>query len=149
MKLTYRGVEYDYNPPELEVTLASTPTQYRGQQSQYKYVRHVPIAQPAERLNYRGVAYQTTRTGGVQQLGSHVGGHATTHATTPNAWAELSGKLRANSSAAKARRALLEESTALHQQNIARSLQHRMEVAKQKGNQALLEQLESEMRQSV
>ena len=141
MKLTYRGVAYDYNPPELEVTLASTPTQYRGQQSQYKYARNVPIPQRAERLSYRGVSYQTTRTGEVQQLGDS--------AKAPNAWATLGSKLTTNSPASKARRALLKESTMLHQQNIARSLQHRIEVAKQKGNQALLEQLESEMRQSV
>ncbi|MBE9061302.1 DUF4278 domain-containing protein [cf. Phormidesmis sp. LEGE 11477] len=141
MKLTYRGVEYDYNPPVLEVTPSNASTQYRGQQSQYKYVRHVPIPQPAERLSYRGSAYQTTRTGEIQQLGNDT--------ATPNTWTTLGGKLTGHSSASRARRALLEESTALHQQNIARSLQHRMEVAKQRGNQALLEQLESEMRQSV
>ena len=141
MKLTYRGIEYDYNPPELEVTLGNTATQYRGQQSQYKYVRHVPIPQPAERLSYRGVAYQTTRAGEVQGLGEHV--------ATPKAWGNLGSKLTGDSSASRARRALLKESTVLHQQSIARSLEHRMEVAKQKGNQVLLEQLEYEMRQSV
>ena len=141
MKLTYRGVEYDYNPPVLEVTRSELTGQYRGQKTQYSYVRHVPIPQLAERLSYRGVSYLTTRTGGIQQLGGQK--------ATPNAWANLTGKLTGSSPAAQARRGLLKESSVLHQQNIARSLQHRMEVAKQKGNQTLLEQLESEQRQSV
>ncbi len=141
MKLTYRGVEYDYNPPVLEVTLSDIAGQYRGQKTQYSYVRHVPIPQQAERLSYRGVAYKTTRTGAIQQLSDRT--------ATPNVWANLTSKLTGSSPAAQARRGLLKESSALHQQNIARSLQHRIEVAKQKGNQALLDQLESEMRQSV
>ncbi len=141
MKLTYRGVEYDYNPPVLETTLSETTGQYRGQTSHYAYVRHLPIPQPAERLTYRGVAYQTTRTGEIQQLDDRT--------ASKIALANLAGKLKGSSSAAQARRTLLKESTVLHQQSIARSLQHRIEIAKQKGNQALLEQLESEMRQNV
>ncbi len=141
MKLTYRGVEYDYNPPVLEVTLSDITGQYRGQKNQYSYVRHLPIPQQAERLSYRGVAYQTTRTGAIQQLSDRT--------ATPNIWANLASKLTGTSPAAQARRSLVKESSVLHQQNITRSLQHRMEVAKQKGNQTLLEQLESEMRQSV
>ena len=68
MKLTYRGVAYDHNPPMLEVTESDVDYQYRGQSARYTYVRHVPIPQPAEHLSYRGVAYQTTRHGQVQQL---------------------------------------------------------------------------------
>jgi hypothetical protein len=141
MKLTYRGVEYDYNPPVLETTLSETPGQYRGQTSHYAYVRHLPIPQPAERLCYRGVAYQTTRTGEIQQLGDRT--------SAKPALTNLANKLTGSSSAAQARRTLLKESSVLHQQSIARSLQHRIEIAKQKGNQPLLEQLEAEMRQNV
>lgn len=141
MKLTYRGVEYDYNPPRLDITLSEATGQYRGQQSHYAYVRHLPITQPAERLSYRGVAYQTTRMGEVQQLSDRTPKQHALH--------NLATKLMGSSSAAQARRALIKESTTLHQQNIARSLQHRIEVAKQKGNQALLDQLESEMRQNA
>ncbi|MGB3669793.1 MAG: DUF4278 domain-containing protein [Phormidesmis sp.] len=150
MKLTYRGIEYDYNPPVLEVVESEMACQYRGARATYTYVRHVPIPQPAERLTYRGVAYQTTRQGQIQQLGSTA---QPTNAdavagvdATPATWGS---KLTSNRPAAQARRELLRASSQQHQQSIARVLQHRIEVAKAQGNQMLLQQLESEMRQSV
>ena len=54
-----------------------------------------------------------------------------------------------NSPAAQARRQLLQASSQLHQNSIERSLQHRMTVAKQQGNEKLIHQLEVEMRQSA
>lgn len=150
MKLTYRGIEYDYNPPVLEVVESEMTCQYRGARAVYTYVRHVPIPQPAERLTYRGVAYQTTRQGQIQQLGSAaqpVNANAVAGAdATPATWGN---KLTGNRPAAQARRELLRTSSQQHQQSIARVLQHRIEVAKAQGNQTLLQQLESEMRQSV
>ena len=158
MKLTYRGTEYDYNPPMLEVSESNITCQYRGQKKAYTYVRHVPIPQPAERLTYRGVAYQTNRYGQVQPISTT----ATTEVATSNAsqpagqvdskglnLANLRGKLTGTSPAAQARRELLNASSKLHKNNIARSLAHRIEVAKAEGNDILLQQLEAEMRQSV
>jgi len=147
MKLTYRGVDYDYNPPMLEVTESEVACQYRGQATTVRYVQHVPIPQPAEQLTYRGVAYQTTRQGQLIQLS---GQPEDVKATVRKAHA-LQGlrKLSGNSTAAKARRELLNEASQTHKQSISRSLQHRIEVAKAEGNDGLLRQLESEMRQTV
>lgn len=142
MKLTYRGIEYDYNPPLLELTESKIACQYRGHAARYTYVRHVPIPQPAERLTYRGVAYQTTRQGQIQQITEPARQETTT-------LSGLRSKRVGMSPAAQARRELLQESSQHHKENIARSLQHRIEVAKAQGNDALLQQLESEMRQSV
>ena len=50
MKLTYRGVDYDYNPAVLDVTESEAVGQYRGQATKFSYVRHVPIPQPTELL---------------------------------------------------------------------------------------------------
>ncbi|MGC1305641.1 MAG: DUF4278 domain-containing protein [Phormidesmis sp.] len=152
MKLTYRGVDYDYNPPMLEVSESDIAVQYRGHAARYTYVRHVPIPQSAERLTYRGATYQTTRQGQVQQLTGS--GQPATPVTTPaiNRGAALStlrNKLMGVSPAAQARRELLHNSSLMHKENIARALQHRMEVAKAQGNDVLVRQLESEMRQSV
>lgn len=144
MKLTYRGIEYDYNPPSLEVTDSEIACRYRGQAARYTYVRHVPIPQPAEQLTYRGVAYQTTRQGEVQQITSQP---AT--GTSSTGLAGLRSKLVSGSPAAQARRELLRESSRLHKENISRSLQHRIEVARTQGNEALLQQLEYEARQTV
>lgn len=150
MKLAYRGVEYDYNPLMLEVTKSDLACQYRGHAVQHTYVRHVPIPQPTERLSYRGVAYQTTRQGGIQQLTTPLTGQENGVTTArPTSLGQLRSRLTGNSTAAKARRQLLQESSALHEQSIARTLQHRMDVAKAQGNQALLQQLESEMKQRV
>ncbi|MEL6552157.1 MAG: DUF4278 domain-containing protein [Cyanobacteria bacterium J06621_11] len=152
MKLTYRGIEYDYNPPMLEIAESEIVGQYRGQQTRYTYVRHVPIPQPAERLSYRGVAYETTRHGQIQQLTvqNDVLQSATQPVTRPGtALTALRSKLTGTSHAAQVRRELLEEASQHHQQSIARSLRHRIEVAKAQGNQFLVQQLESEMHQNV
>ncbi|MEM6867592.1 MAG: DUF4278 domain-containing protein [Cyanobacteria bacterium P01_C01_bin.121] len=146
MKLTYRGIQYDYNPPMLEVTESEIACKYRGQATTYSYVRHVPIPQPAETLRYRGVAYQTTRHGQVQQLSDTT---PATPALAKGTLSNLRNKLTGTSAASQARRELLSEASRLHQSNIARSLEHRIKVAKEQGNQPLLAQLESEMRQSA
>ncbi|MEL6471142.1 MAG: DUF4278 domain-containing protein [Cyanobacteria bacterium J06623_4] len=145
MKLTYRGIEYDHNPPMLEVTESEITNRYRGQTAPYAYVRHVPIPQPAVSLRYRGVAYQTTRHGQVQQLTQ-----PSVQTVRPgNALAHLRNKLMGTSPAAQARRELLQESSRLHKASIERSLQHRIKVAREQGNEVLIQQLESEMHQGV
>ncbi len=150
MKLTYRGIEYDYNPPMLEVMESEVTCQYRGAHAAYTYVRHVPIPQSAERLSYRGVAYQTTRQGQIQQLGSAAQPvNADAVAGVDAKLAAWGNKLKGTSPAAQARRELLQSASDQHQQSIARVLQHRIEVAKAQGNQTLVQQLESEMRQGV
>ncbi len=147
MKLTYRGIDYDYTPPVLEVTESEIVCRYRGHTAPYTYVRHVPIPQPTERLTYRGVAYQTTRQGGTQQVSQQP-------ATRPVVPSEsmltgLHRKLAGTSPVAQARQELLKASSRLHKENITRSLQHRIEVAKAQGNESLLQQLESEAQQTV
>ena len=147
MKLTYRGVDYDYNPPMMEVTESEVACKYRGQAATIRYVQHVPIPQTAEQLTYRGVAYQTTRQGQLLQLADQP---AQVKTTARQAGA-LQGlrKLAGNSTAAKARRDLLNEASLTHKQSISRTLQHRIKVATAEGNERLLRQLESEMRQTV
>lgn len=146
MKLTYRGIDYDCTPPMLEVTDSEIVCRYRGHAAPYTYVRHVPIPQPAERLTYRGVAYQTTRQGGIQQVAQQP---ATRPATSGSMLTGLRSKLVGTSPVAQARRELLKASSRLHKENITRSLQHRIEVAKAQGNESLLQQLESEARQTA
>ncbi|MGB3299014.1 MAG: DUF4278 domain-containing protein [Phormidesmis sp.] len=172
MKLTYRGASYDYNPPTLEVTKSDVAMQYRGQKTRYTYVQHVPIPQPAERLTYRGAAYQTTRQGQVlsvagsqglgtaqpaamdqsmnpslsrQQASQKIAQSGRTGVTTLSL---LRDRLMGVSPAAQARRQLLQEASHLHHDNVVRSLQRRMAVAKEQGNDLLVQQLESEMSQS-
>jgi hypothetical protein len=142
MKLTYRGLQYDYNPPQLDVTESTLTGCYRGQPSHYHYLNYVPIPQPAEQLTYRGVPYQTNRQGQTVQV---VPQQASQMVAATTRQSPLRGRLRGNSPKAAARRQLLQESSQLHQENIARAWEHRLSVAKAQGNDRLIQQLEMEM----
>jgi hypothetical protein len=135
MQLTYRGVKYDYNPPTLEVTESDIIGKYRGQPVHYSYVRHVPCPQVEAQLVYRGVAYQTNQQGQVES------GPKTARKSIFEAF---QGRLSAMT---EGRRQLIREAAQVHHENIQRSLEHRIAVARSQGNSGLLQQLEDEMRQ--
>jgi hypothetical protein len=59
MKLTYRGVSYDYNPPQVEFSNSNTVGKYRGLDVRFRNPVKVPVQQPTLDLVYRGVAYTT------------------------------------------------------------------------------------------
>ena len=62
MKLTYRGITYDYNPPEVETTLGEVGGKYRGLDWRFRNMKKPPVLQPRVNLKYRGVHYQTGGT---------------------------------------------------------------------------------------
>ena len=137
MKLCYRGVEYDYTPPVLEVSESEILGRYRGRAQHFSYVKHIPFPQPEADLRYRGVSYHTTRQGHVEPV------------SQSQAAPQESKFKPVFDSMAMARRHLLQESARVHQENIRRSLQHRIEVAQAKGDVTLVRQLEEEMHQLV
>lgn len=55
MKLTYRGVSYEYNPPQVETTLGEVGGKYRGLEWRFRNPKKLPILQPTLDLVYRGV----------------------------------------------------------------------------------------------
>jgi hypothetical protein len=59
MKLSYRGVQYDYNPPVVETTEAGVGGKYRGLDWRFRNMKKPPVLQPRVDLTYRGVRYQT------------------------------------------------------------------------------------------
>ncbi|MGF1458779.1 MAG: DUF4278 domain-containing protein [Leptolyngbyaceae cyanobacterium] len=59
MKLTYRGVDYDYTPPAVEFDQAAATGKYRGVDIRFRTVKKAPVHQPSLDLIYRGVAYRT------------------------------------------------------------------------------------------
>ncbi|MEM9116855.1 MAG: DUF4278 domain-containing protein [Cyanobacteria bacterium P01_F01_bin.56] len=135
MKLCYRGAEYDYTPPVLEVSETEILGQYRGRPLHFSYVNHVPFPQPEASLMYRGAPYQTTRQGAIEAV-----------VRVNEAPQEPQFKPVFDSMAA-ARRNLLQEAADMHQVNMKRSLEHRMQVAQANGDVVLLRQLEDEMHQ--
>ena len=140
MKLCYRGVEYDYNPPSLEMTEREILGRYRGRSLRFKYVRHIPFPQPIADMKFRGADYHTDTYGRRQSLASSSAYSLSVPQTTDNA---------AGGPTAAARHRLLQEATKAHKSNIQRSLQHRLFVARSQGNEQLVHQLEQENHQLV
>jgi hypothetical protein len=58
MKLSYRGVEYDYNPPVVETTEDVVGGKYRGLDWRFRNMKKPPMLQPRVNLTYRGVRYR-------------------------------------------------------------------------------------------
>ena len=135
MKLCYRGVKYDYTPPVLEVSESEMLGHYRGRPLHFSYVSHVPFPQPEANLKYRGTPYHTTRHGAVEAM------------VQVNKAPQAPQFKPVFDSMAAARRNLLQEATDMHQANIKRSLERRMQVAQAKGDSRLLQQLEDERHQ--
>lgn len=136
MKLCYRGVSYDYTPPALEVSESEVLGHYRGRALRFSYVRHVPFPQPQADLTFRGNAYRKDTYGRVESV-----------KPTQNAPKRASKFTPVFDSMAAARRQLLQESASVHQDNIRRSLERRIEAAQSRGDEALLHQLKEEMHQ--
>ena len=59
MKITYRGIDYDYTPPAVETAETSEVGTYRGVDIRFRTVKKAPVQQPSLDLVYRGVAYHT------------------------------------------------------------------------------------------
>lgn len=59
MKLTYRGVSYDYNPPVVQTSTTDDVGKFRGVDIRFRTIQKAPVQQPTLDLLYRGVAYQT------------------------------------------------------------------------------------------
>jgi hypothetical protein len=57
MKLTYRGIDYEYNPPEVATSTGTVAGKYRGQDWRFRNLKKPPVLQPSYNLTYRGVKY--------------------------------------------------------------------------------------------
>lgn len=83
MKLTYRGIEYNYNPPQVETTTGCKAGKYRGQDWRFHNLKKPPVLQPTHNLTYRGVKYSN-------------GAGTTVEAVTPGTVAEKARILMLN-----------------------------------------------------
>lgn len=59
MKINYRGVSYEYNPPQVEYGDLTQSGKYRGVDVRFRNPKKVPVLQPTLDLIYRGAAYTT------------------------------------------------------------------------------------------
>lgn len=57
MKLTYRGISYDYHPPQVEYGPLFGTGKYRGTSVGFRQAAAPAIEQSTAELNYRGISY--------------------------------------------------------------------------------------------
>lgn len=133
MTLSYRGINYEKELPTLDMTESEIGGQYRGQAWTHRYPRHIPVPQPLPQLKYRGVNYCTSPRARVE-------------ACYAAPAAEVSDRVV---SSCRTQYHITDKLEQTHLANIRRRLEHRLEVAKNQGNQDLVRQLEAELKQPV
>ena len=62
MKMSYRGVSYDYEPLVVETTVGEAGGKYRGRDWRFRNLKKPPVLQPTVNLTYRGVKYNQSGT---------------------------------------------------------------------------------------
>jgi hypothetical protein len=131
MRLSYRGIPYENEASTVRVTEGEIGGLYRGQNWRYQYVRHIPQPQPVQNLRYRGAAYRTGQPTPAEATAIAQSATTVVPRTLPT----------------RKQPQVLEEITVSHQRNIQRSLEHRLNVARAKGDETLVRLLEAESRQ--
>lgn len=146
MKLIYRGANYEYNLPSLEVnerdvlrrnqdaaqrcrTLqeANYPLFYRGDSyttSQVAGSLSTPVPHSPRLITYRGLDYVKNPDGTIE-FATAARPSLTSRKTIP----------------------VLREISKTHRENLRRNLEHRLEAARQRGDEGLINLLEAEYRE--
>ncbi|MEG4056934.1 MULTISPECIES: DUF4278 domain-containing protein [unclassified Microcoleus] len=122
MKLTYRGSNYEYDIPTVDMVEGEVAGKYRGQNWNYRYPRHIPNPK-----KYGGTNNTKKRDA---QAGDRDAAAARTSATVEYYPTVV-------------------ELAQVHQANICNILDRRKQAAKAKGDETLLRLLEIESRQMV
>lgn len=130
MKLRYRGVAYDYQPPELPIVEGGVGGTYRGANWNFRTLLSNPIPQISETLQYRGVMYHTNPSGADSGNGQY--------ATSGREVGAGSGLFRRRQS---------NSVDQAHRESILKGLERRLQVARERGDQKLVKQLEDEWQQ--
>lgn len=147
MRLIYRGASYEYNSSALETREADLLRRHQG-----AYQRCRTLQETSYPLTYRGVRYTTDQVAEAlsstptlrepqrlvyrgQQYIKHPNG------TIEGVAAEKAVRVP-NTTAG-----LFKEVNRIHQENLRRNLQRRLQMAKQQGNQSLVRLLEAESKQ--
>lgn len=130
MEFSYRGVKYEKDLPSLEMTEGEIGGMYRGQACNYKYPRHIPVPQATPHLKYRGVSYCANP-------------RATAEACFAAPAADRIDS-KVGSDSLKYPQKFDEQVEETHYRNICRRLEHRLQVARKRGDRHLVKMLEAE-----
>lgn len=128
MQLSYRGVKYTPNSPELTIVKGRAMGKYRGNVwHNHELVFPASLPKP-EMLKYRGVAYSTRPDLAPAPVAND--------STVAQPVVEKQASLKSLSALA-----------ATHRDAILRNVEHRLVIAQAKGDERLIHLLEDEMRQ--
>ncbi len=131
MKLIYRGIKYEHAPETVEVTTEGVCGKYRGAEWKCHYSNHIPITHHAAELKYRGASYYSGNPQEVEELKQR----------------KKLDFIFAKDNQIFVRNQPNNELAKIHLANLQRSVQRRLEVAKQKGDETLIRQLQQEANQ--
>lgn len=131
MNLSYRGVKYNEKPLNFESIEGENFGKYRSHQTTYRYPRHIAQLQP-KILQYGGVLYSTQSW-------------ATSHQGSQNT--ENSQVCVCSLSQAPLRKPKMTTTAEIHLENLRQNLERRLQVAKSKGDEDLINLLEREYQQ--
>lgn len=132
MKLTYRGVAYEYSPISVEMTPGEIGGKYRGIPWRRDRAESVPMSQSFAQLKYRGVAYCVGDPQKIQNKEDAISLQERYAATTQKIYNPFKSK---------------DELTKTHLANIRKNLERRLELARQRGDTNLINLLEEEAKQ--
>lgn len=119
MQLTYRGANYEYDIPTVDMIEGQVAGKYRGQDWNYRYPRHIPVPQ-----KYGGASSNTKRD--VQALRDAAAASAVAAVQSYPTVAEVAQ---------------------IQRKHICSILDRRQQVAKAKGDERLMRLLEKEWKQ--
>jgi hypothetical protein len=142
MKLSYRGVSYEQNSPQIETMAGAAGGTYRGATWNHQYLRHIPVPQPKVDLKYRGVAYSTGDPIDVEVVRLRRE-YTQINGATANTTAIATKQKPAKSD----RQQVLQELHSTHLDHLRRNLERRLQIAREKGDNHLIQLLEAESRQ--
>jgi len=131
MKLCYRDVNDKDTPTPLEMTEREISARFRGEFSQFPYVRHIPEPLGMHTRKFCGVAAATPQPVVVKTI----------QVAQPVVDASPSPFHSRN------QLEILDQLFHTHLKNIQRTLEHRLQVARAKGDQKLVQLLETESQQ--
>jgi hypothetical protein len=134
MNFCYRGIKYNKEPLSLEMLDGETLGKYRGQTLKYRYPRHIPHLQPKVLMQYRGVAYSTKYD-------------ANSQAQKVNQEPKTAQSCVCHLAHSPSRKPKITTTAQIHLENLRSKLEHRLQVAKLKGDEYLINLLEQEYQQ--
>jgi hypothetical protein len=135
MKFSYRGVKYNQEPLVLEMMEGEQMGRYRGQTLKYRYPKHINHLQPRNlQYKYRGVGYIDKPLGVSDNLSVSVSGDGN-QSCVCSISQNLSKKPKITTTAQ------------IHLENLRQKLEHRLQVAKSRGDLYLINLLEKEYQQ--